>query len=213
VADQFKRLAALDDAAFDRLAAAVEAASPSLGPHRLWHDVADRAGLDFEMVDTLLDGVLSATAIGARDGLSPVETAQSLRIEDLETPRETFESRVARLMSSRAVGITVKALDLAVSDEKVLLRARIITDVRPVFPEALEPAENPRPDSVLVKHSLRMEYLQSNESRTFVVSLDSVDVTRLRDALDRAERKAGGLSELIAHAGVEELHVERGDDE
>ena len=110
-------------------------------------------------------------------------------------------------MGARAIAITVKALDLAVSDEKVLLRPRVVTDVRPVFPVGDEGADA-RPDAVLVKHSLRLEYLQGNDSRTFVVSLDSVDVTRLREALDRAEHKARSLSGMIERAGIQELTVE-----
>lgn len=205
-AEQFRRVAALDEAVFEQLATATEAAEPSLGPHALWHDIAERSGLDFDMVDGLLEGVLTAAGIAVRDGLAPAETAQALRVDDLSGSRDTFNARVTRLIATKAISITAKGLDLAVSDQKVLLRPRIVTDVRPVFPMDKDSEDGP-PAALLVKHSLRLEYLEGAESRTFVVSLDSIDVTRLREAIERAERKAKSLSQLIARVDMQELTI------
>jgi hypothetical protein len=209
-AGQFRQLAELPGDDFERLAAAVEASAPSMGPHRLWREVADKAGMDFENVDELLEGVLSAVAIGLRDGLTVVETAGALRIEGFDAQNEDFQARLVRLMSARALTTTLKALDLVRFDQKTLLRGRVVTDIRPVFPGdgALD-----QPDAAVVKHSLRLEYLEGNQTRTIVVSLDKVDVTRLRDEFDRAQEKAGSLSRLLGTAGVQELMVEPEDEE
>jgi hypothetical protein len=213
IADQFKRLAALDEEAFEKLAAGAEVATPTLSPHALWHEIADKSGLDFETVQDLLEGVLSATGIGLRDGLGPAETARALRVDELASSREALDARMERLIATRAVSLTAKGLDLAVSDQKVLLRTRIVTDIRPVFSLQAGGEEPTQPPAAMVKHSLRLEYLEGNDSRTFVVSLDEVDVTRLRDAIERAERKARALSELIAASNMQELTIVAEDDE
>ena len=209
-ADQFRQLASLSPDDFERLAVAVEASAPSMGPHRLWHEVAEKSGLEFAIVSELLEGVLSAVAIGSRDGLSTAETAGALRIEGFDAEKEGLQQRLARLMSARALATTVKALDLVVADQKTLLRGRVVTDVRPVFPGD---GSLDRPDAALVKHSLRLEYLEGNQTRTIVVSLDKVDLTRLRDAFDRAQEKAASLSRLLGTAGIQELMVEPEDEE
>jgi hypothetical protein len=69
------------------------------------------------------------------------------------------------------------------------------------------------PIATLIHHSLRLEYLEDGETRTFSVSLDRMDIDKLRAALDRATKKERGLVELITAAGVRFLDVEGDDDE
>lgn len=209
----FKQLGNLDEDSFERLATAVEAAQPRLNAHTTWHDISERSGLSFDAIDNMLEGVLTAAALGSRDGLAPESNADALQVEGLEGDLSAFRGRVTRLLRADAIRITVRALDLAVSDDRVVLRSRVLTDVRPVFPAEHTDSDSLTPLATLIRHSLRLEYLEDGETRTFVASLDRIDMEKLKAALDRAAKKERGLVELINAAGVRYLDVEGDDDD
>lgn len=203
----FKRLASMSDDEFERLAKAAADASPSLSLHGLYHDVAERAGLPYEEANELLEAVFSAGSIAWRDSLSAAELSADLASDQLEQPVERFQERLRRLLVTPAIAVTVRAVQL-IADEHLTVGSRVITDVRAVFPEDAD--EDFRPKAALVLHSLRLDYLEHGEHRTFVTYLDKSDIVKLRRALDRADRKAKSLEEALRAAGVE--HLEAGDE-
>jgi hypothetical protein len=211
--ESFTQLANLDGEAFERLAAALEEAQPSLNPHTVWQAVSERSGLTLDFTDGVLEGILTAAALGGRDGLSPDANADALQVDRFEGDLTMFRARVARLLRADAIRTTVRALDLAVSEDRVVLRSRVLTDIRPIFPPEPVAGDSLAPIATLIHHSLRLEYLEDGETRTFSVSLDRMDIDKLRAALDRATKKERGLVELITAAGVRFLDVEGDDDE
>jgi hypothetical protein len=209
--EEFKVLADLDDATFERLATAVDAAAPRLAIHLLWKQIAESGDLDLTMVESVLEAVLIATTIGNRDGIRSDEIGRSLRFEDQSVDTAALTPRVARLVESDAIYLSAKALDLLASEERITVRSKVITDARPVF-RARGEEEPGQPAAAIVTHTLQVEYIENGETRTFYASMDRVDLPRLRDEIDRAEAKAASLTAFIEGTGARTLHVEREDE-
>jgi len=210
--EHFTTLATLGAAEFDQLQAAVSSAEPRLAPHLLWQDIAESSRLGFDLVG-ILDTVLGSAVIASRDGVQADQVGAALRFEAEGLDREKLESRVSRLVGTRAISLMAKAIDLAVADERYLLRSKIVTDARPVFNVVAEAGNVGEPAAVIIKHTLRIEYIENGETRTFFIALDSGDIPRLRDELTRAESKATRLSEVITRAGLLNLALEEDEDD
>jgi len=102
-----------------------------------------------------------------------------------------------------SLGTTSKALDVMTEHERILCGARVITDVRSVF---ADPAE--KPTAAVIVHMLKISYHQNREHKDFYVALDSSDVRKLKEILQRAELKAKSLSAVLAGTGISILDAQ-----
>lgn len=207
----FVRLAELTDADFDRLITAAAATAPRINPHSLFHAIADGSGLEFDAVEEMMGGVLSASTLASRDGIAPGDFAAQVELADVPN-QDALRPRLSGLMSLRQVIVTGRALEVALADERTLLRARIVTDLRPVFPGVVDDDQPMRPLAGVVSHKLRLEYLEAGRPGAFVVALDRADVDALREAAERAGRKHETIVEMIRDAGIDLVEIE-GEDE
>jgi hypothetical protein len=109
--------------------------------------------------------------------------------------RDAFELRLADLLSVDQLNTTARAGGLLFENEHSLVRARIVTDIRPVF----EP-NNPKatPKGAVIVHTLKISYLDDNETKEFFVALDTNDVDELSKQLERANLKAESLESILA---------------
>lgn len=104
--------------------------------------------------------------------------------------RKQFRDNLTTLLSADMFGIAAKVVDLRTDDERVFCRARILTDLRPVFGSRIEDG----PQGMVVVHLLKLAYHSASEEHPeFFVSLDSDDLQTLRKLIDRAEAKARSL--------------------
>jgi len=67
---------------------------------------------------------------------------------------------------------------------------------------------NKIPAGALIVHTLKLEYKQGNEEKDFYIALDTNDVKKLREQLDRAEQKAESIKLMLNQAQVSYLDVE-----
>jgi hypothetical protein len=175
----------------------------------MFGEVAERSGLPRDAVDQMVDALIMPSVLAWRDGISPETTARALQIDGLEDRRAEWEPRLTRLLASTSLRLSVKAVRLVVGDEKVMTNSRVISDLRPVFDPNEEADAGPTPVAGIVRHTLRIDYVENADTKTFVVSLDRLDIDELRKALDRAERKGRSLQQLVTEAGMLHLDVER----
>lgn len=107
---------------------------------------------------------------------------------------ENFKQRIIKLLSIDTLGLHSKARDLQTEDERTFCRARILTDLRPVFGNQIGDG----PKGMTLIHILKLGYHSgSKEHLNFYVSLDSEDLVSLKEAIDRALAKAESLKENI----------------
>ena len=91
----------------------------------------------------------------------------------------------------------MKAAGVALDQDHLFYHARILTDVRPVFDEKGDTVS-----AAVIIHNLRIHYGENSDHKDFYVALDTGDIQLLREALDRADKKAKRLQELLNASGI-----------
>jgi hypothetical protein len=115
--------------------------------------------------------------------------------------RDIFKQRITRLLApSSSLAITARAVDVLTEHERIFTSARIITDIRSVFSDPSE-----KPSAAFIVHMLNIHYRQGREKKEFFVALDSDDIAKLKEVLDRAEKKAKSLATLLDASGIHTL--------
>lgn len=131
--------------------------------------------------------------------------------EELATPIEWEAVRrdlAVAMKMDEPLGVTAKALDLATDFDRLLVDARIITDIRPVF----HTDANDRPAAAVVVHSLRISYSHNRRMEEMTFALDSKDLAALKKQLDRACVKEETLGELLGNAKLPVLGAPKDDE-
>jgi len=122
-----------------------------------------------------------------------------------EQDKLRLTGRLAQLLEiEKSLGTTSKANDVLTEHEHTFCDARILTDMRPIFPSDLAVS----PTEAVVVHTLKIAYHQDREHKEFYVALDFDDIQTLKTAIERAELKDQSAKSLLDKAGVQCLDVE-----
>jgi hypothetical protein len=106
--------------------------------------------------------------------------------EELAAAREKLRS----LLSIESIRLYSNAKSAQWDDERTFCKAKIITELRPVFSDELENG----PKAMVILHRLKLGYHQNRgKHQDFYVSLDTEDLEALKDAIARAEVKSASL--------------------
>lgn len=89
------------------------------------------------------------------------------------------------LSQDDTLGITFKALALALESEKHYVDSNIYTDIRPAFRSNVDDKFN----TAVIIHNLKIEYHICDRHEEIYLTLDSEDLRNLRNKLERAEKK------------------------
>jgi hypothetical protein len=129
--------------------------------------------------------------------------------EDLER-WSNVSSKVLELAGSDAVCVAAKTHDLAFDFDNLMVAARILTDIRPVFDDQRDVIV-----AGIINHLLRVEFATSNDGgqiRSFSLAVDNSDLKKLRDQCDRALRKSEVAKLLVTETcGLAAFVVDGGD--
>lgn len=104
---------------------------------------------------------------------------------------ETLTQRLDKLSQLRNILTSIKASFLLAERENLLISARVISDVRPVFEDDLAAP------SALIINSLRLEYQSGEDKSTIFVAIDDDDIDMLITQLERAKRKNTSLKGVL----------------
>lgn len=98
---------------------------------------------------------------------------------------DTFESQLRTILACEVLSLVEKARELRIEGVNSIVDARILTDLRPVFPDdPMRPAE-----AMLVMHTLKLVFRQGNSEQTLCLSLESGALDYFSDLLERAREK------------------------
>lgn len=206
------KLLKLEDGAMRELSAALREASPTLNLHRLTTAMSAKIrSIDTSDLDPILDAVISLSFVAATAEVQIPEFVEdvcnAVNESGIAKPRLSdndcvaFKRHLSDLLTADVFSIGAKARALMQEHERTFCRARILTDIRPVFgPEVRE-----SPKAVVVVHTLRISYHEGLELKDFYVALDSDDIETLRELLDRANSKAKSLESVTEAARVPTL--------
>jgi hypothetical protein len=185
-----------------------------VGPSASVSDLADRlAPLLGEPADELRELLtvlasmiqtlerVEASVSDFADGV--VNSMQRLELGDLEYSAELKKlaaRRISDYLNSKALFLTGKAIELAMSYDAVYADCRIISDFRPLFSEGTDPS----PVYGVITHNLAIEVHGDAGHEKHYFALNSTDLDDLRTAIERALKKDQKLREMgrIADIGV-----------
>lgn len=135
----------------------------------------------------------------ARVMAQAVSTADELgiRVED----RDDFVNRLSAVLCAPAIRFTAKALALSADHENVYVNTRIITDVRPVFPD-----DTSTMAAAVITDHLRINYYdRKGDFSSFYVAMDQGDLIELREEIDRALKKNESMRRFLEVSEVDHL--------
>lgn len=207
----FRRVLLLSDEATAALASALSEAPPALLPDQLAQSVAERThalvpDVSQEEVVSIVEALISLYSLRDYlnieipefvDNLQQAATKSEGILEEIEDAEALFQSRFSRLLGlDGSLEIASKALGVLLDSERVFVRARLLTDIRPIF--RADP--NQPPAGLTITHTMRIEYREGSRDEQFFVSLSPSGIRQLRDALDRAEAKEVSLKAFLVDA-------------
>ena len=195
-------ISGLSDAAFEQLVAALAAAA---NPRTALETVmaADIPQVPPDQLETVVQTVSSIHQVRAFRGqqvkpfIRDISAAMETPIDDspVIAPEQldTFSSRLEKLLGIERFLTFSKALTLQYESGFVIHGTRILTDLRPVFPDDADAGAS----GFLLMHTLKISYSEHGEPREIYFSLDASELKQIKDAFNRAETKAAQLRKLM----------------
>ena len=204
----FAQLLKLNDSQWHALTTALKEEPPSLPLDAYNSRVASRLENTIKgskQLLTALSGMLGLRErLGTTDELfrqlrhAAVDTGKSeLRGADEDWSR--FERNLKQFFSAQSsIDAVAKAQGVLYEEERVLVDARVITDLRPIFGTEIEGP----PSGFVVAHALRITFYEAGDSREIFFALDSDDLREIQAVVSRALKKEAVLSRLCEQWGV-----------
>lgn len=136
--------------------------------------------------------------------IEALDESDSVLVEVSSENRERLKNRLEALLNVESLKVRAKALEVLHEHEHALSRVRVMTDIRPVF----GPNADDSPIAAVVVHMLKLTYLEDSKFKDFFVALDNDDLKLIKEALDRAEKKAQSLKSLLSLVPVSYIDSE-----
>ncbi len=211
------QLIELDDTIIEDIVQSLKIVRPTLELEALTKTVASQVRtISQQSISDILEFVISLYALSDEHEVAQDEVVIFLDnfIRNSEefshislNQLERVKHRLSRLMEPGGVLFLLsRAANVILDNERIFLRSRIISDLRPIFEPDLEKG----PSSASIIHTLKLEYRQGNESQEFFITLDSLDIKQLREQLERAEKKAEALKRWLEKSEVSYVEIEPG---
>ena len=103
-----------------------------------------------------------------------------------------IESHFQAVVASRAVRLVANAIDLSYDYANLYRRARILTDIRPLFSESADSISG-----TVVSFTLRLRYDSVDGDHDLSLAMDEADVLQLIEQCQRALKKSQTARELM----------------
>jgi hypothetical protein len=195
----------LGAAGLNKIADRLEQMKPTIKRNALNREITEAAG----------GGPGATAAVRALPGLAAAIRKYNLSANDLldsiqsgligqaldTTLRNWHECRpvITRILLSPPVVLYAKARDLAFDFERVYARARILTDIRPVYDDSRNVIIGAN-----ITQTLRIDYFQpESDTKTVTIALDMLDVDQLKKCCEDALQKADVAKQLLEQSGLD----------
>ena len=186
----------------------------TLDADALSKSVAVQSGVDVGSVQAVLSVLRRWAYIQRKVDLTAESFLDAMKSSVLDNPagwspedstalREREQVLAKMLSPVGTLGLIAKATDLMVEQQALFCRARIITDARPIFDEKADQLQG-----FLTLHCLALTYHEGPDTRHIHIVLDGKDIRKLRDQLDRAEKKEVLMAKRLSEAGLAVVETE-----
>ena len=128
--------------------------------------------------------------------------ARSLELDQPDLEHSICE-RVNALLGAPGAAILAIKRESTVTDRQLLMtKARIETDIRPVFADTGESPDASDHVAAAIVHTLRLEVFTDWQPTTLHIALPDDGLSLLKSIIERAERKQEILSDAIGKGGL-----------
>ncbi len=214
--DFLKRWLELPSEKTAQISSALEKAGPRFNAFELAKAINPCCDLAPELVAGIVEVLVSVYRTG--EPAKPFETFLDRDVRPALQRAKTFsegqeEEQWGRLRKfllhalsmEGTVGTTAKAGTILTEHERIFENVRVFTDFRPIF--HVDVSE--KPNAGVIVHMLKITH-RDKYKRKFdeYYALDSNDIAKVKDALDRAVQKEKSLRETMESAGLSVLDVQ-----
>lgn len=99
---------------------------------------------------------------------------------------DKFKTHLTKLLSmDSTLGMSFKTFYLSIQNEKTYIESNIFSDIRPAFYSQVDDGF----DTAAIIHNLQIEYHKDQTHEVIHIVLDGADVGKLKEQLERAEKK------------------------
>ena len=209
-----KLIASLEDATVSAVRAALQE-HPSLDPGDLAKHL-ESANISREDRRKVLEALLPLYIVKEETNSSPDEMADTVSEamsshweEDTSLElKDRLKANLRSLLDLSEVGLRAKISGLLMGDEKTFCDVRIVTDLRPAFGRDV----NAGPLGMGLIHLLTIGYHSRGDTHLeFQVALSTGDLKKLREAVERAEKKSQILLDTLKKADIRHVGDEVND--
>lgn len=184
----------------------LEAAQPSLRKPELARHLVEKVQIPQPTAEDLVNALINIARTAARRGSGQAFALDLFRsvvgdVADADK-RSAFDALVDRIVACKTLGVTGKALHVALDNQNTYCTARTLTELRPVYSDAEE--DEPSIDAMMVVHNLKLVYHTGprGEREELFLTLDQEAVSHLQRVLTRAQEKQGSLLGLVQRLEV-----------
>src|SRR5262245_17435545 len=197
------------DEQIERLESGRCKASPGTNAVRLFQDAAEAAGWPPD-ADALQLGIVFSNLIRLSDEFGTIDelgeairqAAESTGDEKLRANGDQwnlFSKRIARLARPRTpLWLTARAGWLIGESHRTLDEVSSLTDVRPVFDKNAQDG----PVGLAIVHTLKLVVDGPEHTEEIYVALDSRDLKKLGEVVERAKSKQASLMNALVKTGL-----------
>ena len=196
------KLSSLSDESAAQLLSAINSSTPISNPRVM----ATRIGpsvpsISPEDLTQIVNALFSLSAVRVLHKVAIPsfvdDVGDSLQSKKSDVDVAALKSRLEKLLQADSLIVGAKASAIQREHPNVLVDARILTDLRPVFedgPESLRGA--------VVVHMLKLTCIRTNEPAEFFFALDDGDLEILQKTIARAETKSKALRDFMEKSGL-----------
>lgn len=161
--------------------------------YRLYHDL-----LEEQLIEDIDDLILQLS----NDFINQIKSEST---EDFNIKIQSLKQFFKELLTTDTPFFYFqKATNLLRERSKLILKTRIISDLRPIFKE--ETIDSP--NYCLITHNLRIQYsMEFNKRRKVFFALDHQDLINFQKQIERALEKEEELKKLCQKVGLEVFEV------
>lgn len=146
-------------------------------------DLSELSPMIFSFGNILLniedDSIESISQMLSKDLINSSEINQ----EEIEE-KHLEDKLIILFQSSNNLKFTYKAIDLISDNDIIYKKGRIFSDVRLLFDDDIENTSEDR--KAVIIHRLKLESSKNNEDRNYYFSLDSLDLFKMKELIERA---------------------------
>jgi hypothetical protein len=187
--------------------------TPEFSPAPVFEMIARELSMTYSDVSKIFSAIETLSdinhSVGGIDQLTSLLTKRLTpeRAQEVATNKDSIRTLLDMYNKDHPLALSMKAEKLSYLHQNLYQDGEIITDARPIFD-----SDGVKVIEFVIMHSFVLNhYSYGSSGKRTHFAMDSIDVLRLRDACDRAIKKATNLKAALGEKWTVKILNDRGD--